>query len=167
MIIYLAARYSRRLELCGYRDQLTARGHVVPARWLDGSHQIGNDGMPLTEEGERRFEEGHPDADHLRARFACHDLEDVLGCDMLIAFTEPPRSGTSRGGRHVELGIALGRDIPVTIIGPRENVFCWLPQVSCYPDFRSLLPDLGCSGSCACHEMSSICGTCCTTEEPS
>ena len=143
MNIYLAARYSRRLELCGYRDQLRERGHRVPARWLDGAHQIANDGMPLTEEGERRFEEGHPDADHLRARFAQHDFEDVLGADMLIAFTEPPRSGNSRGGRHVELGLALGADIPVTVVGPRENLFCWLPKVSCYPDFASLLTDLG------------------------
>ena len=108
MIIYLAARYSRRLELCGYRDQLTALGHQVPARWLDGGHQIADDGMPLGDAGEQLFESGHPSADSLRGRFARHDLEDVLAADMLIAFTEPPRVSASRGGRMVELGIAIG-----------------------------------------------------------
>lgn len=143
MNIYLAARYSRRLELCGYRAQLEDRGHKVPARWLDGAHQISNEGIPLTEEGERRFEEGHPSADLLRTQFALHDYSDVLAADMLIAFTEEPRSGTSRGGRHVELGIALGAEIPVTVVGPRENLFCSLPQVTVYPDWPSLLGDLG------------------------
>ncbi len=51
MIIYLAARYSRRMELCSYRTQLADHGIAVTARWLDGSHQLGNDGMPLTETG--------------------------------------------------------------------------------------------------------------------
>lgn len=32
MRIYLASRYSRRLELCGYRDQLRAIGVDVQAR---------------------------------------------------------------------------------------------------------------------------------------
>lgn len=42
--VYLAARYSRRLELCGYRAQLAEHGIEVPARWLNGSHQLDNDG---------------------------------------------------------------------------------------------------------------------------
>jgi hypothetical protein len=149
MIIYLAARYSRRLELCGYRDQLTALGHQVPARWLNGGHQIANDGMPLGETGERAFEDGSPEADHLRAKFARDDLEDVLAADLLVAFTEAPRSGgsASRGGRHVELGIALGAKLAVTgwrsrsiaVVGPRENLFCWLDEVGHYPDWPSFL----------------------------
>ena len=153
MIIYLAARYSRRLELCGYRDQLTALGHQVPARWLDGAHQIADDGMPLGDAGEQLSGSGHPDADHLRAEFARDDLEDVLAADMLIAFTEPPRSGgsASRGGRHVELGIAIGalrcceslsglhENRRIAVAGPRENLFCWLPEVEHYPDWPSLL----------------------------
>ena len=146
MIIYLAARYTRRLELCSYRDQLEARGHKVPARWLTGVHQIGGDGTPIGDNGEQLFEPGHPDADALRDKFARDDLEDVLAADMLIAFTETPRgqaTSQSRGGRHVELGIAIGRGISTVIIGPRENLFCWLPQCPAYPDFPSLLADPG------------------------
>ncbi len=143
MNIYLAARYTRRVELCGYRTDLRDRGISVPARWLNGGHQLGNDGMPLTEEGERRFEDGHPDADHLRCKFAQEDLEDVLAADMLIAFTEPPRSVNSRGGRMVELGIAIGTRKRIAVVGPRENVFCWLPGIWHYRTWPELLSVIG------------------------
>jgi hypothetical protein len=131
--IYLAARYTRRLELCGYREQLRALGHTVDARWLNGSHQLDDKGMPIGEHGEALFESGSPQApDHLRQKFAVDDRDDVLAADKLIAFTEQPRSGNSRGGRHVELGLALGAGIPVIVVGPRENVFTWLPEIEHY-----------------------------------
>lgn len=139
--VYLAARYSRRLELVGYREELTARGFHVPARWLNGSHQLDNSGRPIGETGELMFENGSAAADHYRAKFALDDYEDVVTSSLLVAFTETPRSndaGAGRGGRHVELGIALGLRIPVAVIGPRENVFCWLPQVrhfEAWPEF--------------------------------
>ncbi len=144
-VIYLAARYSRRAELCRYRDELEARGFLVPARWLNGGHQIADNGMPLTEEGERKFEEGHPDADHLRARFAADDLSDVLTAGTVIAFTEEPRSGNSRGGRHVEMGIAIGALLTgpaasrrIIVCGPRENLFCWLPFIEHHKTWRDV-----------------------------
>jgi len=46
MKIYLAARYSRREELAAYRTELEALGHTVQARWLNGEHQLANDGTP-------------------------------------------------------------------------------------------------------------------------
>jgi len=127
--VYLAARYSRRAELCGYRTDLAACGITVTSRWLNGSHQLDNSGIPITDDGERRFEAGDPAVDHLRAHFAAEDFIDVLAADTVLAFTEPPRASASRGGRHVELGIALATGKHVVVIGPRENVFCWLPQV--------------------------------------
>lgn len=56
MKIYLAARYSRREELCGYRSELEARGHRVQARWLNGEHQLSNEGTPIGENGEALVE---------------------------------------------------------------------------------------------------------------
>jgi hypothetical protein len=145
---YLAARYSRRLELCGYRAELQALGIDVPARWLNGSHQLDNEGRPIGEDGEFIFENGSDGSDgaqavdHWRRKFAQDDYDDVLAADRLIAFTEQPRSGNSRGGRHVELGIALGRGIPAVVIGPRENVFCWLPQVQHYDKWADFITAL-------------------------
>jgi hypothetical protein len=127
---YLAARYTRRLELCRYREQLRNLRFEVYGRWLDGSHQLGDTGTPIGETGESLVEEGNGDqAAILRQKFALDDFEDVVNADRLVAFTEVPRTANSRGGRHVELGIALGRGKPITVIGPRENVFCWLPGV--------------------------------------
>jgi hypothetical protein len=139
--VYLAARYSRRLELCGYRAQLADLGIAVNSRWLNGSHQLDNEGHPIGETGERLVES--PQAEPaLREKFALDDRDDVLAADTLIAFTEIPRTSNSRGGRHVELGIALGAGIRVIVIGPRENVFCHLPEVEHYDtwaDFRAAL----------------------------
>lgn len=146
MKVYLAARYSRRLERCGYRVQLAALGIEVTSRWLNGSHQVDNQGIPLTEDGRRRFKVSDPSAGPLRTRFAGEDLADVLSADLLAAFTEAPRATNSRGGRHVELGIALGAGKQVAVIGPRENVFCWLPQVDhhdTWPGFLAALTGRG------------------------
>lgn len=125
MKIYLASRYGRRVELCGYRDRLESLGHVVTSRWLTGDHTIGgSDSPPDGDNGEMSEE-----AIENRERFAEEDVEDVRACDLLIAFTEPENSPYSRGGRHVELGIAIGSFTDVLVIGHRENIFCWLPEV--------------------------------------
>lgn len=146
MRIYLAARYSRRLELCGYRERLTAAGHVVEAVWLNGEHQISDRGSPIGDTGEALVEgdDGSTNvrAAALRSKFAQDDFRDVITCDMLIAFTEPPRSNASRGGRHVELGIALGLMKRVWIVGPRENIFCWLDDVRQFDTFEAALSAL-------------------------
>jgi len=47
MKIYLASRYSRREELCGYRTQLESMGVEVTSRWLNGAHQISDTGVPI------------------------------------------------------------------------------------------------------------------------
>lgn len=142
MTIYLAARYSRREELCGYRAQLEALGHTVTSRWLNGSHQISDAGAPISERGEKLVEgdDGHASAEAaaLRLRFACEDLDDVACAELLIAFTEPPRSNASRGGRHVELGLAIAMGRHVFIVGYRENIFCWLPQVAFLDSFADV-----------------------------
>ena len=122
MLIYLAARYSRLAELQDYADDLRAIGHRVEARWLRGDHQMlgGADrvesatvSIPL---------EGQP--------FAQDDYWDVGEADMLIAFSEEPMAATgSRGGRHVEFGLALAWNKEIIVVGPRENVFHTMPRV--------------------------------------
>ncbi|TWT58927.1 Nucleoside 2-deoxyribosyltransferase [Thalassoglobus neptunius] len=145
--VYLAARYSRRLELCEYRTALEANGIKVTSRWLNGFHQIGDDGTPINEEGEALVEEGDngsrtEQSARLRLHFANEDVADVRSCNVLIAFTEPPRSSASRGGRHVELGMALGMGKPVIVVGHRENIFCWLDCVKFVESFEDALVEL-------------------------
>lgn len=140
MQIYLASRYSRREELCGYRIQLAKIGFIVQARWLDGGHQLSDRGILIGDNGEALVESGDgPENAKLRAKFAQDDWEDVTNADIVINFTEPPRSNASRGGRHVEYGIALGMGKPVYVVGYRENIFHWLPKVAFFETFDEVL----------------------------
>lgn len=127
---YLAARYSRREELCSYRSDLEQRGHTAPARWLLGSHQA--HGL----EAARAVESDGPVPAAEALLFAADDMEDLLASDVLVAFTEPPRSPiATRGGRHVEFGVALGlrhtglSERRIFVVGPIENVFHALDDV--------------------------------------
>lgn len=141
MKIYLAARYSRREELYEYRAQLQEMGHIVQARWLNGEHQLSDTGTPIGEDGAALVEgqlrsgeklserEQSARAAVLRTKFATDDWEDVNAAECVISFTEAPRSKANRGGRHVEYGIALANRARVIVIGHRENIFHWLPQV--------------------------------------
>lgn len=150
MRIYLASRYSRRVELCGYRDQLQKLGLDVQARWLNGEHQLSNEGTPIGENGDALVEDdgtggsGMRDlkSAELRAHFANDDWEDVTQADCVISWTEPPRSSANRGGRHVEFGIALAMGKRCIVIGYRENIFHWLPQVEFYQTWEDALREI-------------------------
>lgn len=129
--VYLAARYSRRDELRRYRDELEHNDIGVTSRWLDGPLRtmppgtiLGFDGVVLVES-----ESNSDGASEMRGYLANEDMYDIQSSDALIAFTEPAGSPYSRGGRHVELGIAIAWEMPVIIVGYRENIFCWLPRV--------------------------------------
>jgi len=113
---------------------------AVTSRWLNGSHQISDAGVPIGDRGERLVEgddgSTSDEAASLRELFAHEDINDVLESELLIAFTEPPRSNASRGGRHVELGIAIGAGIDVFVVGYRENIFCWHRTVHFFPTWE-------------------------------
>jgi nucleoside 2-deoxyribosyltransferase len=125
--IYLAARYSRRDELCRYRAELEALGHTVTSRWLNGNHQIDDKGLSAEADAVKR------------ERFATEDYDDLVAADWVISFTEEPRSTTSRGGCHVEFGLALGLGKHCVIVGPRENVFHCMPQVEWFSSWEQAI----------------------------
>lgn len=146
---YLAARYSRREELLGYKADLEEVGHLVSARWLLGDHHYEPAELDAYEDAPSM-----PPLDLMR-RFADDDLDDLIAADTVVAFTEEPRTTGTRGGRHVELGIALGLRIAarstawigalegvevvgprIFIVGPAENVFCALKDIDGhFPDW--------------------------------
>lgn len=140
--IYLAARYSRREELCGYKEELERRGHKVPARWLLGEHQA--HGL----EAARAVQCDGPIPSEQAVHFANDDVDDIWDSDIMINFTEHPRTSASRGGRHIEYGIhlALKWSDPARrlfIVGPLENVFHTLEDVDGrFHDFAGFLAAL-------------------------
>lgn len=116
MKIYLAARYIHHPWLRDVAAELTAMGHEVTSRWIQGGHELSKEGSAAAAEADRR-------------RFAMEDVEDLRAADCCLSFTEAPRSTNSRGGRHVEFGLALGLGKRVIVVGHRENVFHCLPEV--------------------------------------
>jgi len=130
MRLYLAAMYSRHEELRRYADVLENHGHVVTSRWINGEHEALD--SELLSPVNRR----------LAQKFFEDDMQDLLVADALIAFTEPPNSGFSRGGRHVEFGIALAAGLRLFVVGPCENLFYLAARVRQYRDFDELYLDL-------------------------
>lgn len=121
--IYIAGRFDRKEELRGYADTLTSLGYYITSTWLYGKHE--SDGECTTDE---------------LAAFAEEDLLDIMNADVLLAFTEDKlSSGYHSGGRHVELGFALGQGIDVAIIGPPENVFHHHKDVRTFDSFDALM----------------------------
>ncbi len=131
MRIYLASRYSRIGQMGEVANMLRSMGHRITCRWIEGDHQIEDRELDT------------PAAEEKRERFALEDFSDIAASDCVISFTEVPRSSTSRGGRHVELGIALGLGLRVVVVGPRENVFHCLPRVEVFPDVNAMLLAIG------------------------
>lgn len=131
MRIYLASRYSRFPEMQTYRAYLEECGHVVTSRWINGDHQIDDAGLSLQAKESERI------------RFAQEDMADLLSADCIISFTEAPRSSNSRGGRHVEHGMALVAGKRVMVIGHRENVFHCLPEVEFFARWEDAFANLG------------------------
>jgi nucleoside 2-deoxyribosyltransferase len=126
MKIYLASRYSRYPEMMKYRADLENLGVEVTSRWINGSHEwVGDtEGAPPVSVG---------------TQFAIEDIEDLEAADMVISFTEEPRTTATRGGRHVEFGYALGRNKIVAVVGPLENVFHCLPDVERFTTWEKCL----------------------------
>lgn len=112
MKVYLAARYADASLMRLWRTELEAAGHTVTSRWING--------------GQRR-------------RFAEEDLEDLRAASVVILHNPRAVHRTGRGGRHVELGIALSDGIPVILVGERDNVFHWCMGVTPVCDFTSAL----------------------------
>lgn len=135
MKLYLAARFGRRDELNMHRQRLESMGHEITSRWLT-QHQA----LDLNDPSAR-----YSDADRLM--FATHDFRDVKKAEGLIAFTEDPQDSTAvggrRGGRHVELGLALAWGMRTFVCGYRENVFCYLPPIVFCPSFDEVCAALG------------------------
>lgn len=119
--IYLASRFGRREEMEQIAlDLMNAYGYDITARWVFG----GEEGLT-------------------REDIALLDIEDVDKADTIVAFTEPYGTDFKGGGRYVELGYALAKNKRTVIIGERENVFCWHPNIEQFDSLEDWLVSEG------------------------
>lgn len=116
MNIYLAAQYHRKDEINKYAHALRSAGIHVTSTWLEEPHDPNIEMSELPE--------------ILNAKYAAQDLLDIDDANMLVFFSVSDTELTRRGGRHVEFGYALGTGKPILVVGPRENIFHYKPEVS-------------------------------------
>lgn len=112
--VYISSRITRRAEMAEVAQKLEAVGFTITSSWVrDASEQ-----------------EYKPKTDYTEA--ARLDHEQVIEADILLTFSEPLGSANVGGGRHTELGIALGLGRRCAVVGPKEQVFHWHPKVMHY-----------------------------------
>ena len=111
MKVYLASRYQDRDTTAQRRDELEAMRFVVTSRWLNERHSPNVQLADL------------PDSELLFV--AMQDVEDIKRSDAFVVF----EGQNARGGKHVELGMAYALGKTCVVVGARENVFHFLPDI--------------------------------------
>lgn len=119
MKLYLAARFGRQAELRRYRTILEHAGHEVTSSWLDSKKMV-------TKPGDCRI-------------WAEDDLRDLIEAEGIILWSENPKRGWLRGGRHTEFGYALNAGLKCFVIGPRENIFHYLHDVHMFSNLQDCI----------------------------
>jgi len=120
MKVYIAGQFNSKAQRLLDTALLVKNGIDVTSRWMYET-------VPHTANVTDL-----PDAYH--AETAMADLEDIDNADALLMFVptekelvDTPIRAASRGGRHFEMGYAYRAGKPIYIIGPKENVFHFLP----------------------------------------
>lgn len=103
MKFYVAAH--DRLLASLVANVITRAGHECTSTWIN------NEFLPTEE---HTIEE--------RMSIAFEDVDDVCRSDVLVLVAGAEKYS---GGKFVEAGIAIGRNIPVIVIGRRENMLLW------------------------------------------
>lgn len=105
---YLCGRYGRKEELQECAIELRNMGHIVVSSWVDFDDNLNECNL----------------SDKEKCEIAMIDIEDLESADILVVFSEEENSTQKgRGGRHVEMGMAIALRKDIDVIGPKENIF--------------------------------------------
>ena len=110
--IYIAARYSLKETVTFIAELLGGDGHNILSDWHEEHHAPDVKVQDLSDKENRHV--------------AYKDMLQVRGATAMVFLAEHPDTATVRGGRHVEFGIAVEREIPIFVLGPRENIFHYM-----------------------------------------
>lgn len=113
--VYLAASYSRKSEMRELAKELEMMGVHSTSRWV---------------------EEVVPTAGQEKWRMinALMDREDVIKADTFVRFTDDLSNLTvpshlATGTRMAEMGIAMEHGKPIIVVGGKQCLFDWMPNV--------------------------------------
>lgn len=110
--VYIAGRSEDQAVAQTLRERLATRGIGCTSTWLNGFI-----------------------ADPRKAALIC--LTDIARADAVVLVNDEKVHRTGTGGRHTEVGIAIGTGKPVVLVGKQENVFHHLALVRCVPSARA------------------------------
>lgn len=121
--LYLAGRWSNRENIQQKANQLKRMGFFITSRWhSDPNHLVFRDATS-------------PEEIAWNDTLAHHDMEDLYSAEAIVYFAEHG----SRGGSHVEFGMAIAWGKDLILVGPRSHVFTFFCQVICYETWEDFL----------------------------
>ncbi len=114
--IYVAGKWKERKQVMKIMEMFEARGHIITCDW---TKHIAPEGMDWAQDW----------AQNGNKTYAQEDLEGVRECDVLVAYMPDP--DICYKGAWIEIGIALGLDKKVILIGVDiTTVFLGLPNIT-------------------------------------
>lgn len=113
--VYLAGMYSRKESIRVQATFLRLSGVKVTSSWLEEPH------VPQAQL--------HDVEEKDLLTYATTDLIDIDRADWVVFESMDPTTPTRRGGRHVEFGYALAKGKKILVVGPKENIFHYLPEI--------------------------------------
>ena len=129
--IYLAGMFSTIAKRKAQAAELRELGFDVTSRWIDETvpHTVEIKDVP------EQYSKETAIADKEDIEAAEYFIEFVPTAEELVATTV---SAMSRGGRHWEMGQADALGKEVLVVGPKENVFHFLPYVKHFESFNGV-----------------------------
>jgi nucleoside 2-deoxyribosyltransferase len=128
--IYIASRFGRREEALSLAEELKKLGHNIISTWFLPGQAMQVNNPTFEEELTWNLE------------IANRDWNEIFLSDTFITLTEDMDNlpeGAARGGRHAEFGMAVALHKTIYLIGQREHVFHYLPEVSVFGSTEDFL----------------------------
>jgi hypothetical protein len=120
MKIYTAGSWSRRDEIKKVAAELEKLGVTITSRWLN---------EPIQPKGSS--------LEKWRRETARIDVIDIRDADMLVRFSDAEAakaatvgSNLISGARMFETGLAWSLGKPIVVVGGKQNVFDYLPNIT-------------------------------------
>jgi hypothetical protein len=121
--IYLAANPRTAPTALAVAAALRAAGHVITSTW----HDVW----------------GPSDEAHFKLA-ALRSLDQIQAADVFVLLTEAEPLGL--GNPWFELGVAYDKCMDCYVLGPKTNIFCFLPAIKNFEKQGDLLEDLNFRG---------------------